>query len=190
MLAKELVSTHDLVGIQEIASGLNHSEKNVRSDCLKVLYEIGYLEPGLIAPYGGSFLPLVRSKDNRMVWGAFIALATIASLRTGEITGHIPELVEAFNRGSVITRLWGMRLFAWLSAADSGNRRSLFPVMLQTLKTCIPRDVPTFAESMLPCIGGNEKPLIQEVLQRRMVEMSPSQAARCCKVIRSLESFN
>ena len=32
-------------GIREIAEGLWHREPNVRSDCLKVLYEIGYLRP-------------------------------------------------------------------------------------------------------------------------------------------------
>lgn len=42
-LAKVLAEHEDRAGIQEIAEGLWHEEKNVRSDCIKVLYEIGYL---------------------------------------------------------------------------------------------------------------------------------------------------
>jgi len=78
LLAKELAETKNKQGIQEIVENLDNKNKNVRSDCLKVLYEIGYLNPGLIADYGNDFLKPPKSKENRMVWGAMIGLATIA----------------------------------------------------------------------------------------------------------------
>ncbi len=52
---------------------------------MKVLYEIGYLTPELIADYADDFLKLLRSKNNRMVWGGMIALATIAETKPREI---------------------------------------------------------------------------------------------------------
>jgi len=103
LLAKELVATKDREGIREIAKNLENNNKNVRSDCLKVLYEIGYLEPGLIAGYGNDFLKLLKSKDNRMVWGAMISLATIADRRPKEIWAQIDDIIRITESGTVIT---------------------------------------------------------------------------------------
>ncbi len=55
-LARELAETENTVGIKEIAESLNHKNRSVQSDCLKVLYEIGYLKPALIADYAAAFL--------------------------------------------------------------------------------------------------------------------------------------
>ena len=84
-LAKDLAERGDRESIGEIVHNLHHENANVRSDCLKVLYEIGYLRPELIADYVGEFLALVGDKHNRMVWGGMIALSTIAGIRAGEI---------------------------------------------------------------------------------------------------------
>ena len=79
-LAKELTEKQDIEGIIEITAHLTDKNTNVRSDCLKVLYEIVYIEPNLIAPYVKDFLSLLDSKQNRMVWGSMIALSTIAEI--------------------------------------------------------------------------------------------------------------
>ena len=55
----------------------------IASDCIKTLYEVGYLKPELIAPYVGDFLKLIKSRENRLVWGGMLALSTIAALKSG-----------------------------------------------------------------------------------------------------------
>ncbi len=42
-LARELAEAKNKKGIREIADNLWSEDKNVQSDCLKVLYEVGYL---------------------------------------------------------------------------------------------------------------------------------------------------
>jgi hypothetical protein len=64
-LARELAAREDRAGVREIAENLWNPEPNVRSDCLKVLYEIGYLRPDLVAPYAGDFLKLLGGRNNR-----------------------------------------------------------------------------------------------------------------------------
>ena len=81
-LAHRLVEKEDHNGIQEIAGHLTDKNSAVASDCLKVLYEIGYLKPELIRKYSKEFLDLLNSRNNRMVWGAMIVLSTIAPLAT------------------------------------------------------------------------------------------------------------
>lgn len=68
-LAKELATKKDRKGIREIAENLWNKNVQVQSDCLKVLYEIGYLQPELVAPYAEDFLKLLHSRNNRLVWG-------------------------------------------------------------------------------------------------------------------------
>lgn len=50
-LAKELVETHVVLGIQEVAQNLYNLDPNIQSDCLKVMYEIGYVNPALTTAY-------------------------------------------------------------------------------------------------------------------------------------------
>jgi len=188
-LARILAAAEDVQGIQEIAENLTHPNMNVRSDCLKVLYEIGYLKPSLIQAYIQDFLLLLESKENRMIWGAFIALATTASLRPHEIWAHIDTVLAKFDQGSLITVVWGIKLFSSLAAAEKEYSTRLFPIMLHTLETCLPRDVPTHAENMLPAITTGSKHLILALLGSRQAEMTSSQVTRCRRVIKKIQSI-
>ncbi len=60
-LARELASRKDKTGIREIAENLWNKNKDIQADCIKVLYEIGYIEPGLIAGYVEDFVKLLKS---------------------------------------------------------------------------------------------------------------------------------
>lgn len=189
VLAKELVETKNSVGIREIAANLVNKNKNVRSDCLKVLYEIGYLDPGLIADYGSDFLELLKSKDNRMVWGALIALATIADRHPHEIWAQIDQITRATETGTVISHVWGIRALARVAAADQKYKDRIFPFLLDQIRVCIPRDVPTHAESILVAVDRKNKGELLNVMEARRAEMTPAQLSRFRKVLRSLESI-
>lgn len=86
-LARDLAAREDRQGIREIVTGLRNCEPEIRSDCLKVLYEIGYLKPHLIAPYAADFLDLLHDRDTRLVSGAMIALSTIGDIVPEEQPG-------------------------------------------------------------------------------------------------------
>jgi hypothetical protein len=186
-LARELAQNRDQTGIAEIAANLVNKNKNVSSDCLKVLYEIGYIDPTLIAPYVQNFLQLLSSRDNRMVWGAMIALGNIASLRADEIWQEIDGVLATVAHGSVITVVWGVRVLAEVAAASPAYSQKIFPFLTGVLKTCIPRDVPTHAESMLPAINPANLAEIKAILINRQPELSPAQLSRMKKVFRQLD---
>jgi hypothetical protein len=187
-LARELAATRDREGIREIADNLGHQNPNVQSDCLKVLYEIGYLAPDLIADYVAQFLALLTHKNNRMVWGGMIALATIADLKPGEIGARIDAVLDATQHGTVITTVWGVKTLARVAAADDAYHQRLFPVLMKVLRDCPPRDVPIHAESMLCAMDASHKEEFLAVLESRRAEMTESQLARLKKVTRQLEA--
>jgi len=185
-LARELAENEDKVGIAEIAENLQHKNKSVQSDCLKVLYEIGYLKPDLIAIYVSDFLELLKSKNNRMVWGAMIALATIADKKPREIYAKIEDVTAAIQKGTLITVVWGVKTLAKLAAADNTYKQKIFPILMTQLKTCIPRDFPMHAESILPAIDPKNKNEFLSIIENRKTEMTTAQLARLKKVTKNL----
>jgi hypothetical protein len=187
LLAKELVDARNKEGIQEIAANLDNKNKSIRSDCLKVLYEIGYLEPGLIADYGGDFLILLKSKDNRMVWGAMIGLAAIADRCSQEIWAQIDDVIRITESGTVITLVWGMRVLARVAAADEKYKEKIFPFLLKQIQACIPRDVPTHAESILCAVDQKNKGELLSILEARRAELTPAQDTRFKRVLKQID---
>ena len=187
-LARQLAEKKNKKGIQEIAENLHHKNQNVQSDCLKVLYEIGYLAPELIADYVDDFLKLLKHKNNRMVWGAMIALATVADLKPREIWKSADDVIAVTAHGTVITLVWGIKTLAKVAAADKRYKDKLWPILMGHLKTCLPRDVPTHAESMLCAVDARHKNEFLSVLESRRAEMTPSQLVRLRRITKQLEA--
>lgn len=186
-LAKELAEIKDREWIQEIAENLWNDNNNVQSDCVKVLYEIGYLDPELVAGYVGDFLKLLKSKDNRLVWGGMLALSTIAGIKAEELYPHYEEITRVMEQGSVITRDNGVKILATIASRKDEYRERIFPYLLKHLETCRPKDVPQHAESTVVAVNAANKNEFIKVLDKRMADMTGSQAARLKKVMKEAE---
>ncbi len=187
-LAHDLATRKDRKGIREIAENLWNKEKNIQSDCLKVLYEVGYLDPALIADYADDFLKLLGSKNNRMVWGGMIALSTIASLRADILFPHVEEIKKIMDKGTIITVDAGTKTLAGIaSQRDAYYSATIFPYLLSRLKMCRPIDVPRDAEQILIVVNAANKTGFIKVLEKRMEDLSGSGLARVRKVIKEAE---
>jgi hypothetical protein len=185
-LAKDLAAKKDRKGIREIADNLWNKNTQVQSDCLKVLYEIGYLRPELIAPYAEDFLKLLHSRNNRLMWGAMIALSTVADLKADEIYPHVDEIKQVMDRGSVITKDNGVKVLALVAAQKTAYSKTIFPYLLHHLETCRPKDVPQHAEKTAVAVNARNKQQFVAVLGIRLVDLSSSQAARVKKVMKDV----
>jgi hypothetical protein len=185
-LAKELAETKDKAGIQEIADNLWHKNQQVQSNCLKVLYEIGYLQPDLIADYSDDFFKLLQSRNNRLVWSSMIALSTIAEIKAGEIFGRIEEIKEVMERGSVITVDSGIAVLATIAAKEEEYRNEIFPYLVKHLETCRSKDIPQHSEKIAKAVDDTNRQAFISVLENRMVGMKGSQAARVRRVIKQV----
>jgi hypothetical protein len=186
-LARELAQAKDRKGIREIAENLWNETPNVQSDCLKVLYEIGYLNPELIAAFVGDFLKLLESKNNRLVWGSMIALSTITAIQADEIYPHVKEIKQAMEQGSVITVDNGVKILAVVASTNDERRKKLFPYLVKHLETCRPKDVPQHAEKILAAVNAKTKSEFIKVLETRITDMSSSQATRLRRTMREAE---
>jgi hypothetical protein len=183
-LAQALAAKKDRKGIQEIADNLWNKDKAIQSDCLKVLYEIGFINPALVADYALDFIKLLSGKNNRLVWGAMIGLSTVADLRADEIYKHRSNIVKAMETGSVITVDNAVKVLALAASSNAKYSEALFPILLKHLQICRPKDVPQHAEKTLPAVNDRNKDQFVKVLEKRMADMTGSRAARVKKVIK------
>ena len=185
-LARDLVARRDGDGIQEIAENLWNTEQNIQSDCLKVLYEVGYLEPGLIADYAGDLLELLKSNNNRMLWGSMIALATVARIRADEIFPHVEKIQQLMEKGTVITKDNGIKILAVLAASNDAYHETLSPYLLKQLESCRPQDMARYAESIAVAVNAACREAFVDMVQRRIINLEGSQAVRLRKLLRNL----
>jgi len=183
-LARSLALKKDRAGVGEIAQNLWNSDKNIQADCIKVLYEVGYIDPGLIAAYAEDFVRLLKSKNNRMVWGGMTALATIAEKKPDAILNHLGEIRQAMQTGSVITVDGGVLALARAASRGEKYRKAMLPFLLQHLKTCRPKDVPQHAEKTLAAVDSANRAKFTAVLKKRMDDLSGAGLGRVRKVIR------
>jgi hypothetical protein len=185
-LARELAETKNTSGVQEIAEHLWDKNANVRSDCLKVLYETGYIDPELIAPHVQDFLKLLISKENRLVWGAMIALSTLAALKPAELFEKRELICKTIDQGSVITQDGGIKTLSQVAAADPRYQKELSPYLMNFLRKCRPSDVPRHAEFIQVSVSDFNKAEFTSILQDRAPEMSPAQSTRLKRLLKKI----
>jgi len=185
-LAKHLHKTRDRVNIQELVDHLHDKDKAIQSDCIKVLYEIGYLDPLLIAEHWKVFLDLLQNKNNRLKWGGMIALATIAQLRAEELFLQRRLIAAALQTGSVILQDNAVKVLSVIASVKDEYRLEILPILLQHLEKCRAKDVPQHAESALMAINTGYLSQFVALLESRMQEMTDSQAKRLRKLINGL----
>jgi hypothetical protein len=185
-LARELVESGDSAGIRSIAGALEHEVPQVRSDCIKVLYEIGYLDPSRIVDFALPFLDLLQSKNNRLVWGAMIALSTIARLEPDLLCEHYDRIARAMKTGSVITLDAGVKVLAALAAYSRECAEPAFAYLLQHLAECRPKDVPQRAESAALGAARGDVQRFIATLEARSRDLSDRRLTRVRKVIARL----
>jgi hypothetical protein len=187
-LAADLAANNDTDGVRVIVEHLWDKDSGIQSDCLKTLYELGMLKPLLITEYYPEFIKLLNHSNNRMVWGAMIALSTIAPYQADALFLEVGKIKSAMLAGSVITTDNGIKTLALIATKKPEYAKELFPFLSDHLKACRPKDVPQHAEHTAVMIGPeNQQPFI-DLLQARFSELTPAGQTRINKIIKKLET--
>lgn len=186
-LAYELANTENLKGIEEIIENLSSKDKKIQNDCIKVAYEIGKIKPELIGKYAGIFISLLKSRNNRLVWGGMQALSTIAEIASETIMPHLSTLKSAMKVGSVITIDKGILTLAKLAAVSKNNNEVIFPYLLHHLENCRTKEIPQHAESTLLAVTAENKDQFLNVLRKRDQYLTAPQLKRVKKIYKALE---
>jgi len=187
-LARDLAAKKDKKGIREIADNLWNKDKNIQADCIKVLYEVGYIEPSLITDYTDDFVKCLKSRNNRLVWGGMAALAEVAKVDPDAVFNNLDAIKKARETGSVITVDNAVSTLAYVAAANRKYNEATFPDLLKHLSRCRPKEVPQHAEKSLPAVNASNKAAFIKVLEKRMEDLSGAGFSRVKKVIKQAQT--
>lgn len=187
-LAQNIVNKKDKNAIKELVQNLNNKDKNIQSDCIKVLYEIGKREPAFIAPYVKEFLPLLESTNNRLVWGAMTALDMITAEKPKEVYSVLSTLMEIAAEGSVITRDHYVGILIKLTGMKQYTSKT-FPLFIEQLKECPTNQLPMYAEQGMGIIHNSNKKMFIQALLGRLDDMEKeSKRKRVERVIKKIQT--
>lgn len=183
-LARDLAARKDKKGIREIAENLWNKDSNIQADCIKVLYEVGYIEPKLIAEYADDFVKCLKSRNNRLVWGGMTALAEVAKANPDIVFKNLDAIKKAKEIGSVITVDNAISTLAYTAAGDKKYNEVIFPYLLKHLSSCRPKEVPQHSEKTLPAVNNSNKADFIKILEKRIEDLSGGGLTRVKKVIK------
>lgn len=168
-LAHEIVKENNKVAVKELIDGLNSKDKNIQSDCIKTLYEIGYVKPDLISEYYRDFIMLIGSKNNRLVWGGMIAISTITPIKHKEIFAALDKIIEVVAKGSVITIDCGVVILSGLNRFNNYTDKTE-PLLTDILWNCPIKQLPMYIEKSLVSISKTNKEIYQTIIDKRKAE--------------------
>ena len=185
-LARQVAAKSDQQAVKELVDNLSNKSRDIQNDCIKVIYEIGELKPALIAPYAKNFLGLLNSKNNRLQWGAMAALDKMTTEDPKLIYASLPQIMDACNAGSVITRDNGVNILIRLCAikAYAANASGL---LMEQLMNCPVNQVPMYAERAMPIINEKNKKTFIQTLSSRLKDIEKETGKkRVEKIIKKL----
>ncbi len=186
-LAILLCTTENTEGIKEIVHGLKDKKTQIANDCIKVLYEIGERKPELISEYVNDFIQLLKSKNNRLVWGSMTALSKISYLKPEDIYNNLDTVIKAYENGSVITVDSAISVFAGICKANEKYEEEIFKLILKHLETCRPKEVAQHSERAFICVNRHNAKEFIDVLLKRKEALTDAQVKRVNKLIKKIE---
>lgn len=185
-LARRLAAENNTAGVKELVDNLASKDKLVQSDCIKTLYEVGEINPALIAPHAEVFIKLLDSKNNRMVWGTMTALSACAALCAPQLYKVIARIVAIADKGTVITRDHAVNILVALSA-EKKYAADTIPLLLEQILAAPGNQMPTYAEKTAAVIDNAHKAQLVSVINKRLPEIEgEAKQKRLGKVLKKL----
>jgi hypothetical protein len=186
LLAKKIVEKNDKKAINELVENLQNKNKGIQGDCIKVLYEIGAVKPVLIAEYAADLIAALDSKNNRMQWGAMIAIDYITLEKPEWVYKSLNKLAQITDKGSVITRDHYVNILIQLCTIKKYAGK-IFSLLNEQLLTCPTNQLAMYAERSLPAINETNKKTFLRTISSRLDEIdSVPKRKRIEKVIKKL----
>src|SRR5688572_15454698 len=177
-LGQKIAKANDAAAVQDLFRLLDNKATAVRSDVIKVIYEVAERNADLIIPFTSKIIDLLDHKDNRLKWGAMSALSAISLTRPEKLTKHIPRIVKAMDEGTVITRDNGIVILAQMGKIKKFHSDAM-ELLLEQIEKAPVNQVPMYAEKMVEAISlPFHQKLERILLSRKDVWEIPSKQKR------------
>ena len=186
-LARRIVRQRNAADVRDLVENLGHQDRGIQNDCIKTLYEIGAVNPELVAKYYKQFGKLLDSKNRRLVWGAMMALDTIALKQSRRVHGMLSKILEvADHSGSVIARDHAVGILSKLATLRP-YRRDCVALLIEQLMRCPDNQFAMYVELSAPVVDADNRKRFRQVIETRMQQLErESQKKRVAKALKKL----
>ncbi len=176
-LAKKIAVSRDKVAMQELIDNLHHRDKDIQHDSIKVIYEVGALQPSLLKVHIKELVALLDSKNNRLQWGAMTALAAVTEENPSIISANLDKIIEAAEKGSVITHDQCVEILIKLCIVKTYAAKA-FTLLIDRLLVCPTNQLPMYAEKALPVITKDNKSVFVNAVAGRLEDIEKESKRR------------
>ena len=181
-LAKQIAAKKDKTAIRDLVDNLSNKNKHIQNDCIKVIYEVGEIDPSLIAQYTGEFIRLLSHKNNRLQWGAMTAINAIVPEKPKEVYAALPKIMAAAESGSVITNDYAVNILVKLGAHKQ-YEQNVFALLIELIVKSPVNQLPTYAEKALPYVNAKNKSIFIDTLNARLPDVDKDTKRKRLEVV-------
>jgi hypothetical protein len=117
------------------------------------------------------------------------ALSKIVSYNPNVAFKNLDVILKAYKKGSVITIDNSISVFAELAKAGTQYEEKVFPIIIEHLEKCRPKEVGQHAERAFICIDKIEKnnaEVFKQTLLKRRDSLTDAQKKRVDKLLRAI----
>ena len=169
-LAHKIAQTDDKLAVKELVENLQNKDKNIQSDCIKTLDEIGKLRPKLVAEHIDALLALLTHKNNRLQWGAMSTINAIANENLAAVYHALSLIITSADKGSVITNDHCVGILVKLCAKKE-YADDAFSLLNERLLKSPTNQLPMYAEMTFPIINAQNSAVFIRTLTTRLPEI-------------------
>lgn len=186
-LAVLMAGSADEAAVGELVGLLDHPEAPVRSDAIKVLYEISRRNADLIIPHLKKLVKLLSGKENRMIWGAMSALSPLSQSHPKLLVRYLPIIVATMEKGSAITRDHGIYTLCHVARLKK-QYSNCVELLLEQIQKAPVNQVPMYGEKTAAILLPEDRHRLEKILiSRKDVMAIPTKKKRIEKLLRTFQ---
>ena len=115
-----------------------------------------------------------------------MALSTIATIKADEIYENLEIVLRIMKEGSVIAVDNAVKVLAAVAAQNDEYNKKIFPLLLDHLRECRPKEVAQHAESTFQAVDQSNQDEFVRVLRERESVLKSAQLTRIKKLYKKL----
>ncbi|WP_370088999.1 hypothetical protein [Ekhidna sp.] len=167
-VAQQIVDAGREEEVRELVSFIETGPKQrAQSDVILALAYVGEQAPKLLANQADFLISQLSSPINRVVFGSMIGLSHIAHLKKETLYDSLPQIIDAMDAGTVVTRDYGFRIMVTLYE-DTNLQEDMFLLIQEQLMKAPSNQLGQYAERLIEVLNKNHlKPLIDTLEERR-----------------------
>ncbi|WP_420316759.1 hypothetical protein [Ekhidna sp.] len=168
LVAKQIVNAGGTKEVKDLISFIKTKPKQrAQSDTILALAYVGELAPALLSGEASFLISQLNSSVNRVIFGSMIALAHIAHLKKGILFDSLPQIIDAMDSGTVVSRDYGFRIMVTLYT-DRKYTEDMFLLIQEQLMKAPSNQLGQYAERLIEVLNENHlQPLIETLEERR-----------------------